>query len=170
MFLSCTYFWQCNFQILQTCCQFSFTHFLCTQRCRQNSGVKWDERMITYCEVKRNEKEASVIYMKTTFQHSAGHGEKKHRNPWSGWPMPWIRSSLGSLATSWDHYHLKLTFLVCTFQYTYNPSMPWLGHGADHSSPSNAEIKNEWSYTYSPPYVFMVWCLIKQWISSWHCA
>jgi hypothetical protein len=32
---------------------------------------------------------------------------------------------------------------------------------ADHSSPSNAEVKNAWNYTSTPPYVFMVWCLIK---------
>jgi hypothetical protein len=31
----------------------------------------------------------------------------------------------------------------------------------DHSSPSSAEIKNAWSYTSIPSYVFLVWCLIK---------
>jgi hypothetical protein len=35
------------------------------------------------------------------------------------------------------------------------------GCEADHSSPSSAEVKNAWSYTSIPPYVFMVWCLIK---------
>jgi hypothetical protein len=32
---------------------------------------------------------------------------------------------------------------------------------ADHSPPSSAEVKNAWSYTSTPPYVFMTWCLIK---------
>jgi hypothetical protein len=35
------------------------------------------------------------------------------------------------------------------------------GRAADHSPPSTAEIKNAWSYTSSPPYVFMAWCLVK---------
>jgi len=32
------------------------------------------------------------------------------------------------------------------------------GHEADHTSPSNAEVKNAWSYTSIPP------------LSSWHYA
>jgi hypothetical protein len=33
---------------------------------------------------------------------------------------------------------------------------------ADHSTHSGGEVKSEWSYTSTPPYVFMVWKLIKQ--------
>jgi len=43
------------------------------------------------------------------------------------------------------------------------------GRGADHSSPSSADVKNEWSCTFTPPYVFIAWCLIKLWISL-YCA
>jgi hypothetical protein len=32
---------------------------------------------------------------------------------------------------------------------------------ADHSPPSSAEVKNTWSYTSTPQYVFMAWCLVK---------
>jgi hypothetical protein len=32
---------------------------------------------------------------------------------------------------------------------------------ADHSPPPSAEVKNVWSYTSSPQYVFMAWCLVK---------
>jgi hypothetical protein len=32
---------------------------------------------------------------------------------------------------------------------------------ADHSPPSSAEFKNVWSYTSTPPYFFMAWCLVK---------
>jgi hypothetical protein len=39
------------------------------------------------------------------------------------------------------------------------PGVKRLGREADHSS--NAEIKNEWSYTFTSLYVFMVWCLIN---------
>jgi len=35
-------------------------------------------------------------------------------------------------------------------------------HEADLSPPSYAEVKNEWSYTSTPQYVFKTWCLIKQ--------
>jgi hypothetical protein len=34
-----------------------------------------------------------------------------------------------------------------------------LGCEADHSTPSRAEVKDTWSYTSTPPYAFMVWCL-----------
>jgi hypothetical protein len=32
---------------------------------------------------------------------------------------------------------------------------------ADHSPPSSVEVKNAWSYTSTPQYVFMAWCLVK---------
>jgi hypothetical protein len=35
------------------------------------------------------------------------------------------------------------------------------GREVDHSPPCNAEVKNSWSYTPIPPYVFVAWCLIK---------
>jgi hypothetical protein len=36
------------------------------------------------------------------------------------------------------------------------------GREADHSPPSSGKIKNVWSYTSTPPYVFIAWCLINQ--------
>jgi hypothetical protein len=36
-----------------------------------------------------------------------------------------------------------------------------LGHEADISPPFSAEVKNAWTYTSTPPYPFMAWCLIK---------
>jgi hypothetical protein len=47
----------------------------------------------------------------------------------------------------------------------WGPS-PWVkqpGGNADHSLPSSAEVKNVWSYTSIPQYIFMAQCLIKQW-------
>jgi hypothetical protein len=35
------------------------------------------------------------------------------------------------------------------------------GREADHPPPSSAEVENAWSYTSTPQYVFMVWCLVK---------
>jgi len=32
---------------------------------------------------------------------------------------------------------------------------------ADHSPPSSAQVKNVWSYTSTPQYAFMEWCLVK---------
>jgi hypothetical protein len=37
----------------------------------------------------------------------------------------------------------------------------WPKGEADHSPPSSAEVKNTWSYTFTPQYVFMAWCLVK---------
>jgi hypothetical protein len=31
----------------------------------------------------------------------------------------------------------------------------------DHSPPTNAEVKNEWNYKSTPPYVFTAWCFVK---------
>jgi hypothetical protein len=35
------------------------------------------------------------------------------------------------------------------------------GREANHSLPYSFEIKNEWSYIFTPPYVCMPWCLVK---------
>jgi hypothetical protein len=35
------------------------------------------------------------------------------------------------------------------------------GREADHSPLSSAEVKNAWSYTSTPQYVFRAWCLVK---------
>jgi len=40
--------------------------------------------------------------------------------------------------------------------------LKWLGHEANHSSPSATEVKDAWNYTSAPPYVFMAWCSIKK--------
>jgi hypothetical protein len=32
---------------------------------------------------------------------------------------------------------------------------------ADYSSPSSAEVKNEWRYTSTPPYALVAWCSVK---------
>jgi len=37
------------------------------------------------------------------------------------------------------------------------------GREADHSPTFSAEVKNVWSYTSTPQYVFMAWCLVKHW-------
>jgi hypothetical protein len=36
------------------------------------------------------------------------------------------------------------------------------GREADHSPPSSAELKTEWSYTSTPQYAFMAWCSVKK--------
>jgi hypothetical protein len=35
---------------------------------------------------------------------------------------------------------------------------------ADPTLSSSAEVKNAWSYTSTLPYVFMAWCLVKEWM------
>jgi hypothetical protein len=44
---------------------------------------------------------------------------------------------------------------------TLSPEMKWLECEADPSHPSSAEVKNAWSYTFTPPYIFMPLCLVK---------
>jgi hypothetical protein len=41
------------------------------------------------------------------------------------------------------------------------PGVKWPGREAHHSPPSSAEVKNVWSYTFTPQYVFIAWCLVK---------
>jgi len=57
-----------------------------------------------------------------------------------------------------------------TFRPTLEPTQPpiqriagvkWPGRKADHSIPSSAEVKNAWSCTTTPQYVFMNKSLIK---------
>jgi len=36
------------------------------------------------------------------------------------------------------------------------PREKWLGHTADHPSPSSSEVKNVWSSVSTPPYAFMM--------------
>jgi len=40
------------------------------------------------------------------------------------------------------------------------PGVEQLEREADHSPPSTVEVKHAWSYTSTPLYVLMVWCLI----------
>jgi hypothetical protein len=37
--------------------------------------------------------------------------------------------------------------------------LKWPGLEDDHSPPFGADVKNAWSYTPTPPYVFMAWNL-----------
>jgi hypothetical protein len=37
----------------------------------------------------------------------------------------------------------------------------WQGCEADHSHAPRAEVKEEWSYAFTTPYIFMAWCLIS---------
>jgi hypothetical protein len=43
----------------------------------------------------------------------------------------------------------------------FPPEVKRPGREANHSPPSSAKIKNEWSYISIPTYVFMVWCLVR---------
>jgi hypothetical protein len=42
-----------------------------------------------------------------------------------------------------------------------SPRVKRLDREPDHTIPSNAEVKNELRYTFTPPYVFMAWYLVK---------
>jgi hypothetical protein len=42
------------------------------------------------------------------------------------------------------------------------PGVKWLGSKADLSTPSSAEVKNEWRYTFTPPLAFMACTGMRQ--------
>jgi hypothetical protein len=39
--------------------------------------------------------------------------------------------------------------------------LKWPGNEINHASPSDANVKNAWSYTFTPPSVFKEWSLIR---------
>jgi len=43
----------------------------------------------------------------------------------------------------------------------FPPGVMRSGREVDHSPPSSAEVKNTWSYTFTPSYVSIVRCLVK---------
>jgi hypothetical protein len=43
------------------------------------------------------------------------------------------------------------------FRLLYNGGAKRPRREADHSPPTSAEIKNAWSYIYTPKYAFMAW-------------
>jgi hypothetical protein len=55
--------------------------------------------------------------------------------------------------------------LIQLVSWALSPGLKGTGRETDHSPPSSAEVKNSWNYTSTPPYVFIVWCLIKHWRS-----
>jgi hypothetical protein len=48
------------------------------------------------------------------------------------------------------------SLLFNTYQ-SYFTGVKKLGHEVNHSPPSRAKVKNEWSYTSTPLYIFMAW-------------
>jgi hypothetical protein len=60
-----------------------------------------------------------------------------------------------------DLYHFINTLLALTF-INCSLGVKRSGRKADHSPSHSAEIKNARRYTSTAPYIFMVWCSIKQ--------
>jgi hypothetical protein len=98
------------------------------------------DRRDTWLEACRNW--SSVLTGKNVFRQSAPHP----RAP---------RMEKGAVASDelsvMPHHITSLIYLL-----TYRP-----GREADRSPPSSTEVRNAWSYTSTPRYVFMAWCLVK---------
>jgi hypothetical protein len=66
-------------------------------------------------------------------------------------------------------FHSFFSFMHLPYHWSHSQWVPGvlspvvkrLEFVADHSPPYNAEVKNSWSYTSTPQYVFMAWCLVK---------
>jgi hypothetical protein len=64
---------------------------------------------------------------------------------------------------------IKQFLLICAWHFSFNRvklytkllGVKWPGREADHSPPTSVDVKNAWSYTSTPQYVFMAWCLVK---------
>jgi hypothetical protein len=109
---------------------------------------------------------------------------QKHRKQFTGiflFVEKWSRGSSVGIATrlragrpGFDSQQDLEIFLFPTVSRTAlgptQPPVPWVpgalslgvkrpGREANHSPPSSAEVKNVWTYTSTPPYAFMAWCL-----------
>jgi hypothetical protein len=42
-----------------------------------------------------------------------------------------------------------------------SPELKRPGREADHSPPTSAQVKKTWTYTSTPPYLFMAWYLVS---------
>jgi hypothetical protein len=51
--------------------------------------------------------------------------------------------------------------LLSSMYQGFFPGVRRPGREADHSPPSSAKLKNAWSYTSTPQYAFMEWCLVR---------
>jgi hypothetical protein len=81
---------------------------------------------------------------------------KNHGNPQSGYPLcrPGFQPSTWYIDTKALTAAPNRSVTVAA-----SPAVRWLRCEARHSLPSSADGENECSYTSSPPYVFMAWCL-----------
>jgi hypothetical protein len=43
----------------------------------------------------------------------------------------------------------------------FSPGLKRPGCEADPSPPTSAQVKKTWTYTSTPPYVFMAWCSVS---------
>jgi hypothetical protein len=75
-------------------------------------------------------------------------------------------SVLGYIMLSFGRIWVSMGVVIHPASYSMGtrdsfPGVKRSGREADHSPPYSAEVKNAWSYTSIPKYVFMAWCLVK---------
>jgi hypothetical protein len=85
-----------------------------------------------------------------------------------GWMIGVIRLQFpaGARNFSLHHHCVKTSSGAHPAPYPMANGVPSLGvkqqvHEADHPPPSSTVVKNMWSYTSTPLYAFMAWCLVK---------
>ena len=115
-------------------------------RCRS-----WDR---VFAVILRNTAEVNNPYVpRTTHTHT-----QTHIHTATGWTVRGLNSSSEMFSSSknpdrlWGPSNPLFNFYVGSFLGVKRP-----GREFDHSSPSSAEVKNEWSYTSAPLRTFMTW-------------
>jgi len=83
---------------------------------------------------------------------------------WTLWVQLPIGAMLGIFLSPPRPYRLWCPYSLIPSGYRrlFTPVVKRLKHKTEHSLPYSADVKNVWSFTTAPQYVFMSWCLIKQ--------
>jgi len=71
----------------------------------------------------------------------------------------WYSGENHWVGTIWKKNFIYIYMYVYPIQWVPGVKMP--GREAHHSPPCSAEVTNWWSYTPTPQYIFMAWCLVK---------
>jgi len=71
----------------------------------------------------------------------------------------------GKIFSSSETFNQRVDVYVFPVQGVPEPvslGINWPGREDDHTPPTSSKVRNAWSYIFTLPYFFMVWCLVKE--------